>query len=63
MENLEVKSFLDLIAEVRSRGICGACGGCVSFCSAGQLNALRFGEDGTGPTIVLFVENYERSEG
>lgn len=46
MENLEVKSFLDLIAEVRSRGICGACGGCVSFCSAGQLNALRFGEDG-----------------
>ncbi len=46
MDNLEVKSFLDLIAEVRSRGICGACGGCVSFCSAGQLNALRFGEDG-----------------
>ncbi|UCF97297.1 MAG: Coenzyme F420 hydrogenase/dehydrogenase, beta subunit C-terminal domain [Spirochaetaceae bacterium] len=46
MENRAVKSFADLINEVRSRGICGGCGGCVSFCSAGQLNALHFGEDG-----------------
>ena len=41
-----VKSFRDLIDEVQSRGLCGRCGGCVSFCSAGELNALRFGKDG-----------------
>ena len=42
----EVKSFKDLIEEVQSKGICGRCGGCISFCSAGELNALRTGKDG-----------------
>ena len=46
MRRDEVKSFHDLIKEVQSRGLCGRCGGCVSFCSAGELNALRFGKDG-----------------
>jgi len=46
MQHDEVKSFHDLIHEVQSRGICGRCGGCVSFCSAGQFHALRFGKDG-----------------
>lgn len=46
MMNEEIKSFTDLIREVHARGLCGACGGCVSFCSAGELNALRFGSDG-----------------
>ena len=46
MMNEEIKSFTDLIREVHERGLCGACGGCVSFCSAGELNALRFGSDG-----------------
>lgn len=47
MAGEEIKSFASLVAEVQSRGICGKCGGCVSFCSAGELNALRFGDDGT----------------
>ena len=42
----EIKDFHDLIAEVQAPGLCGRCGGCVSFCSAGELNALRFGRDG-----------------
>ena len=46
MMNEEIKSFADLIKEVQAPGLCGACGGCVSFCSAGELNALRFGSDG-----------------
>lgn len=41
----DVKSFHDLIKEVQERGLCGKCGGCVSFCSAGDLNALEIGED------------------
>lgn len=41
-----VKSFRDLITEVHERGICGQCGGCVSFCSAGEFNALRLGLEG-----------------
>ena len=47
----EIKSFKDLIAEVQNRGICGKCGGCVSFCSAGEFNALQIEEDGT-PRMV-----------
>jgi len=42
----DVKGFQDLVAEVQKRGICGKCGGCVAFCSAGEFNALRVGEDG-----------------
>jgi len=43
----EVKTFRDLIVEVHERGLCGQCGGCVSFCSAGEFNALMLGPDGT----------------
>ncbi len=43
----EVKTFNDLIVEVQDKGICGRCGGCVSFCSAGEFNALRTDEDST----------------
>jgi len=42
----EVKTFRDLIVEVHERGLCGQCGGCVSFCSAGEFNALMLGPDG-----------------
>ncbi|UCC33344.1 MAG: Coenzyme F420 hydrogenase/dehydrogenase, beta subunit C-terminal domain, partial [Candidatus Bathyarchaeota archaeon] len=41
----ETKSFNDLAREVVERGICGKCGGCISFCSAGELNALEMGEN------------------
>ncbi|MFQ5823886.1 MAG: Coenzyme F420 hydrogenase/dehydrogenase, beta subunit C-terminal domain [bacterium] len=47
MSNEEIKSFRDLITEVQEKGICGKCGGCVSFCSAGELNALEITEDGS----------------
>ncbi len=45
------KSFKDLEAEVVSRGICGKCGGCASFCSADELNALAFDRD-KGPSFA-----------
>lgn len=47
MPDEEVKSFKDLIREVQEKGICGKCGGCVSFCSAGEFNALKLSDDGT----------------
>ncbi len=40
------KSFEDLIKEVHDKGICGECGGCVSFCSAADLGAIKMSEDG-----------------
>ena len=46
MKASENKTFLDLREEVINRGLCARCGGCVSFCSAGGLNALELGEDG-----------------
>lgn len=42
----KIKSFRDLIIEVQEKGICGKCGGCISFCSAGELNALGLDKDG-----------------
>ncbi|UCD25975.1 MAG: Coenzyme F420 hydrogenase/dehydrogenase, beta subunit C-terminal domain [Candidatus Bathyarchaeota archaeon] len=41
----EIKTFKDLTEEVIEKGICGKCGGCVSFCSAGELNALEMGKN------------------
>ncbi len=35
------KSFQDLVREVHEKGICGLCGGCVSFCSAAKLKAIE----------------------
>jgi len=40
------KSFKDLYNEVIITERCNRCGGCVSFCSANNLGALEFGEDG-----------------
>ncbi len=42
----EIKTFKDLAGEVIDRGLCGKCGGCISFCSAGDLNALEIGKNG-----------------
>ena len=41
----EIKTFKDLTKEVIDKGICGKCGGCVSFCSAGELNTLEMGKN------------------
>lgn len=46
IETDTTKTFKDLIKEVHEPGLCGSCGGCVSFCSAGELSAIGFGEDG-----------------
>ena len=43
----EVKGFQELVQEVQQKGICGKCGGCVAFCSAGEFHALSAGSDGT----------------
>ncbi len=40
------KSFDDLVLEIHELGICGECGGCVSFCSAADLGAIKMSEDG-----------------
>ncbi len=45
VEEEEIKTFRDLQNEVIVAGLCGKCGGCVSFCSADQLHALEMGED------------------
>ena len=47
----DTKGFRDLAAEVQQAGLCGKCGGCLAFCSAGEFNALAAGEDGT-PMMV-----------
>ncbi|MFX1239586.1 MAG: Coenzyme F420 hydrogenase/dehydrogenase, beta subunit C-terminal domain, partial [Promethearchaeota archaeon] len=40
------KSFDDLIKDVHEPGICGECGGCVSFCSADEIKAIEMSESG-----------------
>jgi len=42
----DVKTFRDLISEVQKPGLCGKCGGCVCFCSADNLGALRTDKNG-----------------
>ena len=46
MEHSEIKTFTDLEDQVVRPGLCAQCGGCVSFCSAGRINALELGPDG-----------------
>ena len=46
MEKGGTWSFADLEAEVVKKGICGKCGGCVSFCSANRIGALVMNEEG-----------------
>ena len=47
----DIKSFEDLKNEVITRGLCGRCGGCASFCSADEMNALEFNRT-DGPRLV-----------
>jgi coenzyme F420 hydrogenase subunit beta len=39
-------SFENLLQEVISTNLCNRCGGCVSFCSANGISALKIGKDG-----------------
>lgn len=41
-----IKTFAALEEEVVQPGLCAQCGGCISFCSAGQLNALGLDDQG-----------------
>lgn len=45
-DEVNPKSFQDLIKEVHEKGICGECGGCVSFCSAADIGAIKMTKDG-----------------
>ena len=47
----DIKSFEDLKQEVIARGLCGRCGGCASFCSADDMNALEFNRT-DGPRLI-----------
>ena len=47
----DIKNFDDLKKEVISKGLCGRCGGCASFCSADEMNALEFDRK-DGPYLV-----------
>lgn len=49
------KSFDDLINEVHDKGICGECGGCVSFCSADEIKAI--GMSNSGPPKYVNKDN------
>jgi len=49
------KSFDDLINEVHNKGICGECGGCVSFCSADEIKAI--GMSDLGPPKYVNRDN------
>nr|MDO8116215.1 Coenzyme F420 hydrogenase/dehydrogenase, beta subunit C-terminal domain [Candidatus Sigynarchaeota archaeon] len=45
------KNFEDLKKEIHDKGLCGECGGCVSFCSAHDLKAIQMSENGP-PTYL-----------
>jgi len=49
------KSFEDLIIEVHEKGICGQCGGCVNFCSASEIMAIKMQDD--GPPVYVNKDN------
>ncbi len=42
----KVVSFENLLNEVVNQDLCNRCGGCVSFCSANGISALKIGKDG-----------------
>lgn len=45
-DSVVTKTFEDLITEIHEKGLCGECGGCVSFCSAGEIKAIEMAESG-----------------
>ncbi|MFX0132812.1 MAG: Coenzyme F420 hydrogenase/dehydrogenase, beta subunit C-terminal domain [Candidatus Hodarchaeota archaeon] len=45
------KTFANLIKEVHEKGLCGRCGGCVSFCSAGDFGVIEMPPD--GPPVYI----------
>jgi len=55
VEEIIPKSFEDLIKDVHEPGICGECGGCVSFCSAHEIKAIEMSE--TGPPRYYNKDN------
>jgi coenzyme F420 hydrogenase subunit beta len=52
-----VRTFRHLRDQVVSVGLCGQCGGCVSFCSAGTLNALEMDDSaGSGQALPRYAD-------
>ena len=46
MSQEKILSFDNLLNEVIDQNLCNRCGGCVSFCSANGIDALKIGKDG-----------------
>ena len=46
MNSKKELSFENLLDEVIHKDLCNRCGGCVSFCSANNLGAIKMGKDG-----------------
>jgi len=46
IESVIPKSFDDLKKEIHDNGLCGECGGCVSFCSASEIKAIKMANNG-----------------
>lgn len=46
MKSKKELSFDNLIEEVISKDLCNKCDGCVSFCSANSIDALKIGKEG-----------------
>ena len=59
VEEVKPKSFDDLIKEVHERGICGECGGCVSFCSAHEMQAIEMPKGDNKLSIEARLEPQE----
>ncbi|MBN1800979.1 MAG: Coenzyme F420 hydrogenase/dehydrogenase, beta subunit C-terminal domain [Candidatus Lokiarchaeota archaeon] len=55
VDEIVPKSFEDLIKEVHEKGLCGECGGCVSFCSAAELKAIEMPP--SGPPVYSNKDN------
>jgi len=52
------KTFQDLINEVHDKGLCGECGGCVSFCSSNEYDVIGFKEGKPySPPVYINKEN------
>ncbi len=46
MKQEKILSFDNLLTEVINQNLCNRCGGCVSFCSANSMDALKIGKEG-----------------
>ena len=46
MNSKKELSFENLLQDIVNKNLCNRCGGCVSFCSANSIDALKIGQEG-----------------